>query len=398
MADTTLLDLIEHRVMTRLKQRLDEEVKELSLHNSSVEDFQNIQGCGKSIKVQRARVVGELSSPDLLIDFEWDQDSTGLGIKQWTLFFEDIGRKLSFGPRALIMTSENDEARVDWSMHRMPIPDGHGPFLGSDLHLSIGQTEERADWLLSLAIGLGLDEFDKKWEKYYDDYRPSGLEVMYNWVKYPFDAVARWAVFLENLGASFSNESYHSYNLGDGIWYSSDFLISWWDLRIVVKEEPPSEQEQDYIRRLGKGMTAVLVTFGELNTKGWLFRGGEKMAGNCRILDCLNCDRTVLCLHEEGPDGGRWSWDLLGKPAWCNEENCAKQMPPLISWDWAKSLIRNPKSNREPEYSIQNPGLYNKVKAAQDIAKSERFGVAILDAAEDDADHPGSFPTRRIDF
>ena len=59
-------------------------MKELSLHNSSVEDFQNFQGRGKGIKVQRARVVGELSSPDLLIDFEWDQDCTGLGIKQWT--------------------------------------------------------------------------------------------------------------------------------------------------------------------------------------------------------------------------------------------------------------------------------------------------------------------------
>ena len=84
MTNPTLLDTLEFRVMTRLKQRLDPEVKELSLHKCDVEDFQNFEGRGKDIKTQRARMVGEISRPALMIYFEWELENTGLGIKQWT--------------------------------------------------------------------------------------------------------------------------------------------------------------------------------------------------------------------------------------------------------------------------------------------------------------------------
>jgi hypothetical protein len=376
MSKTILLDVLEYRVMTRLKQRLDLEVKELALHESSVEDFQNFEGRGKGIKIKSARMVGEISKPELMIDFEWKFENTGLEIKQWTLFVNKIRKNQEFEARALAIVSEIDEARVDWRWVAMPFPDGHGPSIGSDLKLNIGQTEERADWLLSLAIGLGLtpyaDRLDGKWEDYYEYYKPKGQEVMHNWVKYPSATVARWAVFLDHLSANFEHDSNANYDLGDGVRYGPNFRVSAWDsLYIDVKGGPPTEEEQDKARRLSKNWKDVLITFGEMNTKGWLFRNGERKAGNFTILDCPRCDRIILNCHEEGSNGVRWSCNFLGTPPWCDNKNCIKPSFPALNR--VKNFFKHPKSRGKIESTDQFPGLYDNVKAALMAAKRERF-------------------------
>lgn len=382
MRKPTFLGVLEDRVMTRLKQHLDAELEKLALHECSVEDFQSFEGRGEHINIQRVRMTGELAHPALMIDFEWKLENTGLGIKQWTLFVDEFRRDRAFGARALIMISENDEARVDWTVKSGLLP-GVGPLIFSDLKLNIGQTEERADWFLSLAIGLGLEpysyELDGTWEGYYERYKPKGQEVMYNWVKYRSQTVARWAVFLDHLGIEFSDDSYRPYDLGDGVRGTTDFHISAWDLRIDVHEEAPTEEVQEIARRLSNGSQRVLVTFGEMNTNGWLFRNGERKMGNFTILDCRRCDRVVLCCHHEAPTGERWSWDLLGEPGWCDEENCVKNflplLLPLLNSDWVKRIIKRPKPSGKMGYSDQKPGLYDNVKAALTAAKRERFGV-----------------------
>ena len=99
-------------------------------------------------------------------------------------------------------------------------------------------------------------------------------------------------------------------------------------------------------------------------------KNGEKVAENCQILDCLNCEVAVIERSEKHTDGVQRIWEPIGKRNICIDKHCAAQLK-VFEWKWAGKFFKSSNS-----YESQKPGLYSKVKAAQAAATSEQFRVA----------------------
>ncbi len=372
--------------MLRLYQRLKEDVKKCGLREIDLEDIYSAQGRCNYVRPLAAKFGGSVSDPEINIDFDWINGAPNeLGVKKWSMIF-DNKKSEEYWSRGLVLDFGDHKARINWGWGNVSvIPDGHGPgFIYKGSSLNFDHPEEKADWLLKLAITLDLGDSkvwpEDDWTQYYERFRPKENEVVYNWQKYSSDIVARWAVLLDKIGVHYNYNGVHKYDLGDGVWGACDFEISAWKLDIGISEGPPSDEQQEIARRLTKtSLRRVLLTFGECNSDGWLFQFGERIGESCRILDCRSCERVVLERFERGRDTDQWNWSSLSVDDWCNKENCIGRMREL-DWvsdlGWAGKLIKTFNPSPEPSYESQKPGLYKKVKAAQETAAHERFRIA----------------------
>jgi hypothetical protein len=376
-----LVGSIEYRVMLQLYLRLKEDVKRIGLYGMELENIRNADGRGKFIRPLGATFGGKVSAPEIIIDFDWIYGNPeGLGIDKWSMTFDpDKGEESWLS--GFILDLGDYKARIEWGWGFLsPIPDGHGPgFIYKGSNLDFDHPEEKADWLLKLAIGLDLGDGEassgSNWEHYYEKFRPQGDQVYADSQIYPSDLVGRWGAFLRQIGAHPEVQGDHKFNLGDGVWGNCHFKVSHWDMYIGISEDPPTEEQQEIARRLAKGFNEVLWSFGKFNTDGWLFKNSEIVGTGCRILDCRNCDRVVLERYERGRGQGEWNWGPLQERDWCNKKDCIgmnRAMEILPHMGLAGKMIMKFMPS-EPPYESQKPGLYNKVKAAQEESEDVEF-------------------------
>lgn len=144
---------------------------------------------------------------------------------------------------------------------------------------------------------------------------------------------ARWAVFLDALGMTWSYE-HEGFELGDGLLYLPDFFVQEWDCWIEIKGAKPSDEEFLKCARLAVGSKKLVLL----------------IAGNPAVTEY---DITLFNSEEPERDGSS-GWEF-GEGRYCGEEiwlvsddmgaftlNSVPQerdAKPPLSGTWASSIV-----------------------------------------------------------
>lgn len=88
------------------------------------------------------------------------------------------------------------------------------------------------------------------------------IQTVYKGYKFRSRLEARWAVFLNSLGANWSYET-EGYDFS-GVWYLPDFFVADWNCWIEIKGKSASEDEAEKCQRLAvESSKTVLLLSGE---------------------------------------------------------------------------------------------------------------------------------------
>jgi hypothetical protein len=183
------------------------------------------------------------------------------------------------------------------------------------------------------------------------------INTLYKGYRFRSRLEARWAVFLETLGAHWSYEA-EGYNLS-GIWYLPDFFVGDWNCWIEIKGQDPSTVEAEKCRRLAlQSKKKVLLLAGE----PWAEESEPHY--NITLFDPIDSERSSSGGWQFG-QGRRCSEEI-----WLVNENdmsafTLKSIPherdekfPLIG-TWANAIMAALEAARQARFEHgESPGSY----------------------------------------
>jgi len=143
------------------------------------------------------------------------------------------------------------------------------------------------------------------------------IETTYNGYKFRSRLEARWAVFLESIGASGASYAYEheGYDL-NGIWYLPDFWVPSWNSFIEIKPEEPRPEEEQKCELLSKlsGKKVILLCGnpwpGEYFAMHFPMHPEEELRGE--LWQCEQC--KIVHFSAIDCNGNMWAmWPLWPK-------------------------------------------------------------------------------------
>ena len=172
---------------------------------------------------------------------------------------------------------------------------------------------------------------------------------------------ARWAVFLENLGAEWVYER-EGFDL-KGSWYLPDFWISDWDAWIEIKASEPDDREYqkclELARQSGK---MVLLVYGE----PWVEDDSNKY-------DMIMFGADPLASHDDQSDPSQpiEIGDCSSGWEFATGRRCSEEIW-LVSDDGCAFTIKPVPHDREEKYPLAGSAS-SKILAACKAARGARF-------------------------
>lgn len=172
------------------------------------------------------------------------------------------------------------------------------------------------------------------------------IQTIYKGYKFRSRLEAKWAVFLDALGMTWSYED-EGFDLGDGLWYLPDFFVEEWDCWIEIKGKKPIEEEIVKCARLAEGSNKLVL----------LVAGSP--AVNEYNITVFNSDDPTL-----DPDGSsRWEF---GEGRYCGSEIW------LVSDEIGASVLNNIPQERDDKPPLAGTAAHN-IVSALNSARQARF-------------------------
>lgn len=172
------------------------------------------------------------------------------------------------------------------------------------------------------------------------------IQTVYKGYRFRSRLEARWAVFLDTLGAAWSYEK-EGFDL-DGTWYLPDFWVDDWNVWLEIKGRAPSEEEEDKCSLLSQrsGRHVLLVS------------------GEPWIEQDKNLYDVKLFCDDPGRDGTA-GWEF-GEGRRCSEEIW------LVSDDLGAFTLKPVPHERDDKYPLSG-SFARTVVAALEAARGARF-------------------------
>jgi hypothetical protein len=173
------------------------------------------------------------------------------------------------------------------------------------------------------------------------------IQTVYKGCRFRSRLEARWAVFLDALGADWSYET-EGFDLS-GTWYLPDFWVKDWDTWLEIKGPPPSEEEQNKCRLLANASgKKVLLISGE----PWTDQDKNKYD-------------IALFSHDEPDRDGTAGWEF-GEGRRCTEEIW------LVSEEYGAFTLKAVPQERDDKYPLSG-SFARTIAAALASARGARF-------------------------